>query len=160
MEIPEEMLIPGELVATADGKQEIVIAKTAEAGKEAATEEEEEKEEEEKKEEEEEEVEEEEEEEEGGGDPCSSAAWLSGEATVHFDQQPPLLDESRRQRMHALPDGSHEVLFECEICQKMMVTAAQLSGQTTALFSHAVCSIWVQKGPFKYGYYTRYLLLQ
>ncbi len=60
-------------------------------------------------------------------DPTTSR-WLSGEATVQFDQQPPLLDESGRRRVSELPNGTREVGFECERCAKMFGTQAQLTG--------------------------------
>lgn len=48
---------------------------------------------------------------------------------MRFDQHPPLLDESVRRRVHAKDDGAYEVVYECEVCAKTFITAAQLTGK-------------------------------
>ncbi len=55
--------------------------------------------------------------------------------TVFFNENPPLVDETPRRKIRSLPDGTHEVLYECEFCCKMCVTQAQLTCE----------SVWVSK---------------
>ena len=46
-----------------------------------------------------------------------------------------MIDESPRKRVHNLSDGTHEVMYECEYCQKMFVTPAQLTGEYALVLS-------------------------
>ena len=57
--------------------------------------------------------------------------WLAHTDPVTYDQNPPMLDESERQRTRKLADGTEEVSYECEYCAKQFVTPAQLTGALT-----------------------------
>lgn len=58
--------------------------------------------------------------------------------TVSVDENPPLLDEAEHRVLHKLPDGTHEEVFECEICHKNFFTPAQLTAHR-----------WHHSRPFK-----------
>ena len=66
-------------------------------------------------------------------DPCPEDEWLCHAEKVTVDQYPPALDETPHRRVSNLPDGSHEVTYECEYCQQMFVTPAQLTGKLALL---------------------------
>jgi hypothetical protein len=57
--------------------------------------------------------------------------WLNHTEKVTVDEYPPAIDETANRRVTNLTDGTHEVTFECEYCQLMFITPAQLTGGCT-----------------------------
>lgn len=78
----------------------------------------------------------------------SSSPWLTGAATVRFDQQPPLLDESSRRRQDE-SSSPPTWRYECEVCAKSLSTAAQLTAHRWTHTKPFQCEKCLERFPAK-----------